>query len=300
MDNDTPVAGIELGGTKAIAVRGCGMTVTEMRSFPTTTPDETLGQVIDVLAQWDAEEALAAIGIASFGPIRVATDAPDFGSILATPKPGWANTPVLGPVAERFACPIALDTDVNAAAMAEHAIGAAQGCSNTIYITIGTGLGAGILLDGKPVHGLLHPEAGHIRMRRAAGDDFAGVCPFHGDCAEGLLSGPALLARLPTHPGELAEDDPAWGPVGRDLAEMLAQLILTFSPQRIVIGGGVTNRQPHLLDKARAHIPQILAGYLTDIDATRLADMICSPLLGDEAGPAGALALALKALAENR
>ncbi|MBS7670847.1 ROK family protein [Croceicoccus gelatinilyticus] len=300
MDSETPVAGIELGGTKAIAVRGRGMTVTEMRSFPTTTPDETLGAVLDVLAEWNAQEALAAIGIASFGPIRVARDAADFGSILATPKAGWANTPIHAPVAARFDCPIGFDTDVNAAALAEHAIGAAQGCSNTIYITIGTGLGAGILLDGVPVHGLLHPEAGHVRTRRAVGDGFEGVCPFHGDCAEGLLSGPALLARLPKHPGELEPDDPAWGPVGRDLAELLAQLILTFSPQRIVIGGGVTNRQPHLLDKARSHIPEILAGYLTDIDAVRLADMIRPPKLGDEAGPAGALALALAAVAENR
>lgn len=296
MNTMTPVAGIELGGTKAIAVRGRGLDVVEMRSFPTTTPDETLGAVIDVLAEWNEDEALAAIGIASFGPIRVSRDAADFGSILATPKPGWANTPVHAPVAARFDCPIGLDTDVNAAAMAEYAIGAAQGCSNTIYITIGTGLGAGILLDGVPVHGLLHPEAGHVRLRRAAGDTFAGVCPFHGDCAEGLLSGPALLERLPVHPGEMAADDPAWGPVASDLAELLAQLILTFSPQRILVGGGVTNRQPHLLDTARACIPAILAGYLTDIDTARLDDMIRAPALGDRAGPAGALALAVRAL----
>nr|WP_144096868.1 ROK family protein [Croceicoccus sediminis] len=292
----TPVAGIELGGTKAIAVRGRGLDVVEMRSFPTTTPDETLSAMIDVLAEWNEVEALAAIGIASFGPIRVSRDASDFGSILATPKPGWANTPVHALVAARFDCPIGLDTDVNAAAMAEYAIGAAQGCSNTIYITIGTGLGAGILLDGVPVHGLLHPEAGHVRMRRADGDTFAGVCPFHADCAEGLLSGPALLERLPVHPGELAADDPAWCPVASDLAELLAQLILTFSPQRILVGGGVTNRQPHLLDKARACIPEILAGYLTDIDTARLDDMIRAPALGDRAGPAGALALAMRAL----
>ncbi|MEJ2456601.1 MAG: ROK family protein, partial [Novosphingobium sp.] len=172
------------------------------------------------------------------------------------------------------------------------AFGAAQGCSNAVYITIGTGLGAGVLLDGCPVHGLLHPEIGHIRIRRESGAAFAGVCPFHGDCIEGLISGPALEARLPVHPGQMDRTDPAWNAVGRDLAELLAVLICTVSPQRIVVGGGVTIRQPHLLDRAKALLPDILRGYLTDIDDVRLADMIRLPALGNDAGPIGALLLA--------
>jgi fructokinase len=285
-----------MGGTKTIVVLGEGTRIVESHLFATTTPGETLSHVLGQLRSWNEASPLEAIGVGSFGPIRVAPEAPDFGTILATPKPTWGNTSVLAPLREHFSCPIGIDTDVSAAALAEHAFGAARDCANMVYITLGTGLGAGVLIDGRPVHGLLHPEIGHIRIRRESGDGFAGTCPFHGDCVEGLISGTALEARLPAHPGSLEPTDPAWDAVGRDLAELLAMLILTLSPQRIVIGGGVTTRQPHLLDRAKAHLPSVLGGYMVDIDEARIADMIRLPALGNDAGPTGALVLAARAL----
>ena len=293
------LAGIELGGTKTIAVLGETTRIAERWSTPTRHPAETLGAVIAKLREWNDIAPIEAIGIASFGPIRVNPQAPDFGTILNTPKPGWSGANVLATVRRAFACPIGLDTDVNAAALAEHALGAAKACSNVVYVTIGTGLGAGILIDGRPAHGLLHPEVGHLRLRRVPGDRFAGICPFHQDCVEGLIAGPALEARLPAHPGALSANDPAWDAVGQDLAELLVQLVLTFSPDRIVVGGGVANRQPHLLERARAAMPDRLAGYLDELGPARLGEIICPPALGDDAGPTGALVLATRAGAEQ-
>lgn len=294
------LAGIELGGTKTIVTLGDGTRILESHALPTATPDETLEAALAHLAAWQAASPLAAIGIASFGPIRVTPDAADYGTILRTPKPGWSNTGVLERVHARFACPIGVDTDVNAAALAEHAFGAGQGCSSLVYITIGTGLGAGIVVDGRPVHGLLHPELGHIRTRRAPGATFAGTCPFHGDCIEGLISGPALEARLPAHPGKLDPASPAWDEVVHDLAELLSTLVLSLSPQRIIIGGGVATRQPHLVERARTRLPAILAGYLPDLDHAAIERMICLPALGANAGPVGSLLLAHKALISDK
>lgn len=289
-------AGIELGGTKCVVVLGHGERIVERMQLPTTTPQETLAGAIAVLSGWHAAAPLEAIGIASFGPIRVDPQAADYGTILATPKLGWAGADVLGAVRGVFTCPVLVDTDVNAAALAEQAHGAARGCGTVVYLTIGTGLGGGVLVDGLPVHGRMHPEIGHIRLRRLAGDMFAGTCPFHGDCIEGLIAGPALHARLPRPPGEVAPADPAWDAVGHDLAQLFASLMLTLSPQRIVVGGGVTNRQPHLLARARALLPGLLADYLGPLDAQTLEALVCPPALGDDAGPTGALVLAARAL----
>lgn len=291
------LGGIELGGTKCVVVLGEGEQIVERVQLPTTTPAETLGAAVGVLRGWDQAAPLAAIGVASFGPIRVDPQAEDYGTILATPKPGWAGAQVLGAVRSALSCPVAVDTDVNAAALAEQAHGAARGCGTVVYLTIGTGLGGGVLVEGLPVHGRMHPEIGHIRLRRLAGDAFAGSCPFHGDCIEGLIAGPALHGRLPRPPGELSPQDPAWDAVGHDLAQLLASLMLTLSPQRIVVGGGVTNRQPHLLARARALLPGLLADYLGPLDADLLETLVCPPRLGDDAGPTGALVLASRALA---
>jgi len=291
------LAGIELGGTKTILVRGAPGRIAERIEIPTTLPDETLGQAAAILTDWHCQNPIAALGIASFGPVRLDPAAADFGSILHTPKPGWRGARLIAGLRGEMDCRIALDTDVNAAALAEYRLGAAQGCGNMVYLTIGTGIGGGILVEGRPVHGALHPEVGHVRLRRVAGDDFAGVCPFHGDCAEGLLSGPALAARFRRHPSEISRDDAAWDPVSRDLAELFALLILTLSPQRIVVGGGVTGKQPHLLPRAIAHVPTILAGYLADCDAASLGTRIVPAALGDDAGPNGALVLAADILA---
>ena len=290
------LAGIELGGTKCVVVLGSGERIVERIQLPTTTPDATLGQAIDVLRGWQDAAPLDGIGIASFGPIRVDPQAADYGQILATPKPGWAGADVLGAVRSAFACPVGVDTDVNAAALAEQAHGAAQGCDTVVYLTIGTGLGGGVVVGGQPVHGQMHPEIGHLRLRRAVGDGFKGACPFHGDCIEGLIAGPALHARLPRPPGELPPQDPAWDAVAHDLAQLLASLMLSLSPQRIVVGGGVTNRQPHLLPRARALVPELLAGYLGPLAAAAMEALVCPPALGDDAGPTGALVLASRAL----
>lgn len=291
----TRMAGIELGGTKTVVVLGRPGAIEVREEFPTTLPDETLGRAIASIRAHAGSELLESVGIASFGPIRVDRSAPDFGFMLDTPKPGWAGADVAGRLGAALDRPLSLDTDVNAAALAEYRFGAAKDCPTSAYITIGTGVGVGVLAGGAPVHGLMHPEVGHVRLRRAAGDSFAGACAFHGDCIEGLLSGPALAARFGRHPASVAAEDPAWYPVAQDLAELLAMLLLTISAQRIVVGGGVSNRQPHLLPAAIARLPDLLGGYLRDCTAETLGQICVPPALGDDAGPMGALVLASQA-----
>lgn len=286
------LAGLELGGTKCIAVLGDGAAIAERRVIATTTPAATLAAALAVLREWDATTPLAAIGVASFGPVRLDPAAADYGRILATPKPGWSGTDLLGPLRDAFACPLALDTDVNGAALAEYRRGAGQGCDSVIYLTIGTGVGGGIVINGCPVHGALHPELGHLMLRRAAGDNFFGVCPFHGDCIEGLVAGPALMARFPGGIDAASADDPRRGHLASDLAELFASMILTLAPNRILVGGGVGLGMPGLLDAAIARIPAILRGYLPQLDAEALHATIGPAGLGAEAGPLGALALA--------
>ncbi|WP_439568444.1 ROK family protein [Sphingopyxis sp.] len=289
------LAGIELGGTKTIVVRGAPGAIRDRVEFPTTNPGDTLTHAADIVAAWHAEYAIAALGIASFGPVRVDPCASDYGEILTTPKAGWSGARVRGLLRKRLGLPTAIDTDVNAAALAEYALGAAQNCATMAYVTIGTGIGCGVLVDGKPMHGILHPEIGHLRLRRVPGDRFGGHCPFHGDCIEGLISGPALAARFARHPAEVPSDDPAWQPVVADFSELLASLILSYSPQRIVIGGGVAQKQAHLRAAATAAVPRLLAAYLTDVNADRLRELVVAAGLGDDAGPTGALLLARRA-----
>jgi fructokinase len=293
------LAGIELGGTKTIVVLGRPGRIDERLEFPTTEPTETLDRAIEAIQGWRDDKPVDAVGIASFGPLRVSRDAPDHGFMLDTPKPGWSGAAVAGPVAAALGCPVGIDTDVNGAALAEHRFGAGEGCESLVYLTIGTGVGGGVLIGGEPAHGLLHPEIGHVRLRRVPGDAFEGACAFHGDCIEGLVAGPALAARLGTHPARVEPGDPAWEPVAQDLAELFATLVLTLSPQRIVVGGGVSNRQPHLLPMAVARMPALLGGYLRDCTREKLAGMVVPPLLGDDAGPMGALVLAARALADR-
>jgi fructokinase len=293
------LAGIELGGTKTVVVLGAPGRIDERLEFPTTTPTETLDRAIDAVQGWRDDKPVDAVGIASFGPVRVSREASDHGFMLDTPKPGWSGAAVSGPVAAALGCPVAIDTDVNGAALAEHRFGAGQGCQSLVYLTIGTGLGGGVLIGGEPAHGLLHPEIGHVRLRRAAGDDFDGACPFHADCIEGLVAGPALAARLGTHPSRAQPDHPVWEMAAHDFAELFAMLVLTVSPQRIIVGGGVSAGQPQLLPMAIARVPGLLGGYLRDCTREALARMIVPPLLGDDAGPMGALVLAARALEDR-
>ncbi|SFR76957.1 ROK family protein [Sphingomonas jatrophae] len=287
--------GIELGGTKGIAVLARGRDIVERVRVPTTTPAETLGALLEQAARWAAAEAVAAIGLASFGPLRLDPARTGYGRIAATPKPGWADADVRGAFAG-LGLPLGFDTDVNGAVLAEARWGAAQGCDTAAYMTVGTGIGVGLMAGGRPLHGLLHPEVGHLRVRRVEGDSFPGICPFHGDCLEGLAAGPAIAARAGAPASELDADHDAWGFVSDALAEAMAILLLTASPQRILIGGGVGAGVPHLLPRVRAATAAKLASYLDEVDAAALDRIIVPPALGDDAGPLGAVALALDAV----
>ncbi len=290
--------GLELGGTKCIALIARGHRIVDSLTVPTSEP----GPVLETLTAWLAAvaEPLAAIGIASFGPVGLDPRRADFGHITTTTKPGWANVDVLGAVRARFALPVGFDTDVAGAALAEGRWGAAQGCGVQVYLTIGTGIGGGVVIDGRAVHGLMHPEIGHVRVRRVAGDSFAGHCPFHGDCLEGLAAGPAIAARTGTDAAALAPDAPVWQLVATELAELMTTLIMTLSPERIVVGGGVGHGQPQLLPLIRAATAGLLAGYVPALDAAGLERLICAPGLGAQAGSLGAIAVALDALAATR
>jgi fructokinase len=294
---DAPLlAGVELGGTKCIAVVARGTEILREHRLPTTDPASTLTGLSEALAEWQAELPFTALGIGTFGPTRVSPDAPDYGQILPTPKPGWTGARVLDHFADRFAVPMAFDTDVGAAALAEGRWGRARGCSTHAYVTVGTGIGIGIVANGQVLHGALHPEAGHLRVRRRRDDAFAGVCPFHGDCLEGLASGPAIAARIGGDATHIADDHPVWSDVGAELGELMATLILTVSPECIVIGGGVGGGRPALLDRIRDATAGALAGYVPGADRAALETLIGPPGLEARAGPMGALALALSAL----
>lgn len=293
---ETRVAAIELGGTKSIAILADGNTVVDQVSFPTTTPDETLPRLRDQLKSWHAEKPFSAIGIASFGPVQLRRQADNFGSILKTPKPYWTNADVVGQLTGPFDCPWAIDTDVNGAALAEYRWGAGQGCTSICYITIGTGVGGGLVINGQPVHGFMHPEIGHVRTRRSPNDTFAGACPFHGDCIEGLISGPALAARFGRPMSEVDDADPLWTLVANDIAELVSLLLLTTSAELVLFGGGVSTSRPFLLPLVQKRAHELLAGYLPIPQAEDFFSIVRSAGLGSLAGPLGAVALAHSAL----
>lgn len=295
-DKAPVMAGIELGGTKAIALVARGQTILAQQSVPTRAPQETLADLAAILAGWRDDFQPVSLGIASFGPIAIDPAAPDYGHMLPTPKPGWTGADIVGVLAPYVDGPCGFHTDVTAAALAEARWGAAQGLTDHVYVTIGTGIGMGIIAGGAPVAGLMHPEAGHIRVRRVAGDAFAGTCPFHGDCLEGLASGPAIQARAGRPGNELAPEDPHWLPVIDALAEAFATLFMTMAPARIVLGGGVGVGQPHLLPAIRAAVVSKLGGYLPFIDASTIDQRLAHAALGGQAGPLGAICLAEWAL----
>lgn len=287
------LAGVELGGTKCIAVIARDRQIVERAQWPTgDDPAVTLAAIADWLDAQADSYAPAALGIASFGPIGLAHGSATYGRILATPKPGWSGADVVGTLSRGFAGPVAFDTDVAGAALAEGRWGASVGCAVHVYVTIGTGIGAGIVISGQPHHGIHHPEIGHVRVRRAPGDSFAGICPVHGDCLEGLASGPAIAARAGRPAQDLAADDPVWGAVIDEIADMLSSLILTLAPQRIVVGGGVGHGQAWLLPRLHAATARILSAYLPGHDAAALSAVIVAPALGGDAGAYGAVALA--------
>ena len=278
---------VEAGGTKFVCAIGTGPEdVRALERFPTTTPEETLGRVIDFFQRYP--EPIAALGIGSFGPVDPNPASPTYGYITTTPKPGWMHTDVAGTLRRALGIPVAFDTDVNAAALGEHRWGAGRGLHTFVYLTIGTGIGGGVILNGRRHHGHQHPEIGHLFVPRLPDDDRPGCCPFHNDCLEGLASGPALQARWGRPPYELPSDHPAWEQEARYLALGLVNLILTLSPQRLILGGGVMH-QMHLFSRIRQYVVHYLNGYVSLPD---LNTFIVPPELGDRAGVLGALALA--------
>lgn len=285
--------GIEAGGSKWECAVGTGPDdVRDAETIPTTTPIETIARAV---AFFERQDAVAAIGIGSFGPVDTKPSSPTWGYITTTPKPGWAHTDVGQEIRRRLSVPVSFDTDVNAAALAEHRWGAARGLDTLCYITVGTGIGGGGMVGGRLLHGLLHPEFGHLRIPHdTERDPFPGVCPYHGDCWEGLASGRAIEARWGRPAAEL-DDDAAWELEAHYLALGVVCVICVLSPERIVIGGGVL-QQPRLISLVQREVTGLLNGYL---DAAPIRDAITeyitTPALGVRAGVLGAIALAATA-----
>jgi len=270
------LGGIEAGGTKFVCGVGAGPGDLDTIHIPTTSPEATTAAALEFLSK----QPLEAVGIASFGPVDLAT-----GHITSTPKEGWRNFDLAGTVHRALGVPVAFDTDVNGAALGEARWGAAQGVSDFIYLTVGTGIGGGAMLNGRLVHGNAHPEMGHIRIPHdLSRDPFAGVCPFHGDCLEGLASGPAIEARWGKPARELRPDHQAWILEAHYLALAMANWMYTLSPKLIVCGGGVAE-QAQLFPLIRGELAGILNGYIAGCE-------IVQPGLGSRAGVLGALALA--------
>jgi fructokinase len=287
--------GIEAGGTKWVCTVAAGPhdIIAEER-FPTTTPAETLGRAVDFF-QRHGPERLTAIGVGSFGPVDLERSSPSYGYITGTPKAGWANTDVVGTLTRALGRPVAFDTDVNVALVGEQRWGAAQGCDVAVYLTVGTGVGGGLSVGGRLVHGLIHPEMGHIAVRRdPVRDPFSGTCPYHGDCLEGLASGPAIAARYGVPAQTLLPEHPAWELVAEYLGQACATLLLIASAQRIVIGGGVME-QPQIWPLLHRAVLRRLNGYLQHPQVEQhIAQLIVPPALGNQAGMLGAIALAME------
>jgi fructokinase len=290
-------AGVELGGTKCMCIlaRGPDDILAEER-IDTHGAGETLDAISEVLSRWLKKHGFAALGLASFGPIDLDRRSPGYGTVVNTPKPGWNGADIVG-LGRSFGVPIGFDTDVNAAALAEGRWGGAQGLHSFAYITVGTGIGIGSIVADRPVTGLGHSEAGHMRVARMAGATGPGTCPYHGDCVEGLAAGPAIAARAGRPATELSADDPAWDETVHALACLCHNLVMTTVPERILIGGGVMGGQPQLLPHIRSALVNSLAGYgIAPRIAQSINAFVAPPILGSNAGPLGAIALAQDAM----
>jgi len=294
-ENGHRFGGVEAGGSKFVcAVGDSHGTILSRRVVPTTTPRETLADVAAFFRTAIRDGPLAGAGLAAFGPVDLDRSSSTYGHVTSTPKTAWQQCNLAGAIAEAAGVSdVALDTDVNCAALAEYTYGAGRGFDPLVYVTLGTGIGGGAVIHGKPLHGLVHPEMGHLRIRRAAGDRFPGCCPWHGDCLEGLAGGRAIAERWGAAALELPPDHPAWELETRYVAQGLADVIVTLSPRRIVIGGGLRHKLlwPLLFDEVR----QLLNGYVRAPEVNEsIAAYIVPPALGDDAGVIGAITLAAR------
>lgn len=287
---------MEVGGSKFVCAVGTGPGDLQRETrIPTTSPEDTLARAVAFFREPDGAP-LRALGIATFGPVDLDPRSPTWGFITSTPKPGWVDTDVAGRFRRALGIPVAVDTDVNAAALAEHRWGAARGDDPVVFVTVGTGIGGGVLVAGRPVHGAVHPEMGHVRVPRDPGDPFPGVCPYHGDCLEGLASGGAMRQRWGVPPEALPPEHPGWELEANYLALGLGAIVAVLSPRRIVLGGGVTG-QPTLLPRVRTRLHTLLGGYPRSAALADVEHYLVAPALGERAGVLGALALAGDALA---
>jgi fructokinase len=280
------IAGIELGGTKTVVAVGTsqGKVIEEFR-FPTTDPVSTFTNAVEWLSD---RGQVQAIGIAAFGPVGISPRRPTYGRMLATPKKDWEGFSIIKALNVAFpTAKLTLETDVNAAALAEAKLGAAAGLEDVCYITIGTGIGAGILSGGHLIHGALHPEFGHLKVPRMPGDEFPGVCPFHGDCLEGLASGPAISARWGKPAHELPAEHPAWDTQAWYLAHGILALLAIVSPEQVIVGGGVS-QAAGLHEKINRTLLKIAGAYFPPL---LKPDYVLAPKLGQDAGICGALLL---------
>jgi fructokinase len=296
MSKEKLYGGIEAGGTKFVCVvaSGPGQVVDEIR-FMTTTPEETVGKTIQFFQPFVDSAQVSAIGVGAFGPLDLNPKSPTYGFITSTPKPGWNNTNVLGMLQHSLRINVALDTDVNVAGLGEYKWGASKGCNPSLYLTIGTGIGGGYIKDGKSLIGMLHPEMGHLRIpHNRELDPFPGSCPFHGDCFEGLANGPAIEKRLGVAGAIVPENDPFWDIESDYIASALMNYILTLSPKKIILGGGVMQRE-FLFPKVRQRVRELLNGYVASKSLMEnIDDYILPPGLGNQAGSLGAIALAMQ------
>ena len=289
------IGGIEAGGTKMVcAVGDENGKIIDRITFPTRGPKETFEDMIGYFKKWEME----ALGIGCFGPIDLNKKSRTYGYITSTPKPGWKNTDIVGTFQEALGVPIGFDTDVNGAILGEVTWGAAKGADSAIYITIGTGVGVGVYVNGGLLHGLVHPEAGHMILAKHPGDTYEGKCPYHRTCLEGLAAGPAIEARWGRKGVELTDNAEVWELEAFYIAQAVANYILTYSPQKIILWGGVMH-QEGLFPMVREKVKAMLSGYIShEMILDKMDEYIVKPALGEDPGILGAIKLGMLALSE--
>ena len=291
------IGGIEAGGTKMVCAIGDEKgELFERVTIPTRQPEETFEEMI----RYFSYKQIEALGIGCFGPVDLNRSSATYGFITSTPKPGWENTDVVGRFQKALSVPVGFDTDVNGAILGEVMLGAAKGCENAIYITVGTGIGVGVYVNGGLLHGLVHPEGGHILLAKHPKDTYSGKCPYHGCCFEGLASGPAIEERWGKKAEMLADEMNVWELESYYIAQAITNYILTYSPQKIILWGGVMH-QNQLFEQIRAKVPELLSGYIQHPAVTeKIADYIVPPALGDNPGILGAIQLGVLARKNNQ